>query len=399
MIKIGIYLNSMPYTGGTFQYNQSILEALDNLNKTKYRVYAVYRKEIWENCLNKYDFENVYLQDVTIHGVRRLVLGILHRLSARCSFFDMAGYKKWYAKINPLSKKIDALKLDLMVCPSQDLISAQICTPCMNTIHDLMHRYESFPEVSEKKEYRFREFLYRNICKSAVSIFVDSHIGKQHVVECYGKRYRHKLYIMPFTPPGYLFAPFHEGAVISEEVPEKYIFYPAQFWKHKNHKNLIKALAVLRKRGLKAELVLAGTKYNGYEETVDLIRRKNLQGQVHILGYVSDDTMKYLYSNARAMIMPSFFGPTNIPPLEAMALGCPCAVSNVYAMPDEIGDAGLIFNPNHVNDIADVIEKLWTDDALCRNLAQRGKNQVKKFSQEQFNKRFQKAAEETLKRI
>ena len=150
---------------------------------------------------------------------------------------------------------------------------------------------------------------------------------------------------------------------------------------------------------MKAELVLAGTKYNGYEETVDLIRRKNLQGQVHILGYVSDDTMKYLYSNARAMIMPSFFGPTNIPPLEAMALGCPCAVSNVYAMPDEIGDAGLIFNPNHVNDIADVIEKLWTDDALCRNLAQRGKNQVKKFSQEQFNKRFQKAAEETLKRI
>ena len=82
--------------------------------------------------------------------------------------------------------------------------------------------------------------------------------------------------------------------------------------------------------------------------------------------------MPEFYRRARAMVMPTFFGPTNIPPLEAFALGCPVAVSNIYGIPEQVGDAALLFDPNSVEEIADCIERLWQDDALCASLISKG---------------------------
>ena len=66
--------------------------------------------------------------------------------------------------------------------------------------------------------------------------------------------------------------------------------------------------------------------------------------------------------------MPSYFGPTNIPPLEAMALGCPVAVSNKYAMPEQVGDAGLLFDPDSPEEIAKCIKAMWLDDKLRQKM-------------------------------
>jgi len=86
--------------------------------------------------------------------------------------------------------------------------------------------------------------------------------------------------------------------------------------------------------------------------------------------------------------MPTFFGPTNIPPLEAMALGCPVAVSDIYAMREQLGDAALYFRPNSVRDIINIMERLWQDDLLCEDLAQRGLQHHANWQQYHFNGRF-----------
>ena len=88
------------------------------------------------------------------------------------------------------------------------------------------------------------------------------------------------------------------------------------------------------------------------------------------------------------LVMPTYYGPTNIPPIEAFVLGCPVATSNIYAMPEQLGNAALLFNPNSVQEIASTIERLWTDEKLRHELIKRGKMWTKNWGQRQFNQRL-----------
>ena len=382
MKKIGVFLNSEPYIGGTFQYNQSILEALDSLDKNQYEIFALYKNEIWKSYLTKYHFK-----EKKLFYSRYLNIGsILLSQIARVINFKKDFLKKIYSKIDVVSYQIESLKLDLLICPSQDILPMRVQTPSIATIHDLMHRYEKyFPEVSDNGEYEKREFLYKNICKAAKAIFVDSEIGKKHVIDSYGRKYGEKVLVLPFAPPQYLL----KKEINNEKIISgKYFFYPAQFWKHKNHVRLIEAIMILKQKKLDIKLILVGSKKNGYDDIISLIKKYKLSDNVKILGYVKDDEMISLYKNARAMIMPTFFGPTNIPPLEAFTLGCPVAVSNIYGMPEQTDGAALLFNPESVKDIADILLLLWNDDDICKKLIRKGYIRVCNFSQEKFNERF-----------
>lgn len=383
MKKIGVYLEGDPYSGGVFQYAQAILSAVDTLDKNVFEIYILYSNKIWESYIKVYDFKKI---DISYNRYKNIIGGLFFRTIKFCGY-DIALIRNIYSKINILSRKIDSLKLDILICPAQEILPAIIRTECIATIHDLMHRYEDFPEVNVNGEYNLREYKYKNICIAAKKIFVDSQVGGNQVIESYGDAVSSRICVMPFTPPQYLLNSNVENVHL--EIPDKYIFYPAQFWLHKNHKNLIMAIKkVEEKNNLKINLILVGSKKNGYNDVLRLIDKLNLSKQIKILGYVSNEEMCYLYSKARAMVMPTFFGPTNIPPLEAMSMGCPVAVSNIYGMPEQIGKAGLTFDPKNIEEIANVLKTLWTDDLLCENLIQEGLVQIKRFSQEKFNERF-----------
>lgn len=393
MKKIGVYLGMEPYRGGAFQYNQSILSALQSLPSEEYQIVAFYEKDLWKDYLSELHFltKKVYTR-------RQLfdVFGALLWKIATHGICDLADLKRILPNVSKFSRQFDEENLDLIIFPAQEILSAVVKTKSISVIHDLMYRYEKFPEVATPQIFKGREHLYRCICKASELIFVDSEVGKKQVIECYGEKYSDKVEVMPFAPPQYLFEA--QDDVLPEEItlPKKFIFYPAQFWAHKNHKNLILAAKMLKEKGIDIQLIFVGAKKNGYEGAMKLISEKGMEDDIHVLGYVSDSLMRILYHRARAMIMPSFFGPTNIPPLEGMAMGCPVAVSRVYAMPWQVGEAGLTFDPKSVDEIAATLEKLWSDDDLCKILAEKGKERVEYFSQENFNKRFQKAILKTL---
>ena len=98
------------------------------------------------------------------------------------------------------------------------------------------------------------------------------------------------------------------------------------------------------------------------------------------------------------MIMPTYFGPTNIPPLEAMALGCPVAVSNKYAMPEQVGKAGLLFNPDSPEEIASCIKKIWTDEKLRVKMIEQGYKRVQMWGQREFEKKIFSVIKKSLNR-
>ena len=106
--------------------------------------------------------------------------------------------------------------------------------------------------------------------------------------------------------------------------------------------------------------------------------------------------MPELYRRARALVMPTFCGPTNIPPLEAFVVGCPVAISGIYGMPDQVGDAGLLFDPESVEEIVDCIRRLWTDDRLCAELSERGKTRADSWGPRQFNERLREIVEASI---
>jgi glycosyltransferase involved in cell wall biosynthesis len=113
-------------------------------------------------------------------------------------------------------------------------------------------------------------------------------------------------------------------------------------------------------------------------------------------GYMSTEELAWLYRHARALVMPTFFGPTNIPPLEAMAFGCPVAVSGVYGMPEQCGNAALYFDPANIGEIADVIHRLWIDDSLCDSLREKGLSRSCEYTYEHFGERLRFIVKELM---
>lgn len=374
MKKIGLYLDSV-ITGGTYQYNLSILEAFRTFPTDQIDTVITYSSDLWKSYLQK---RNIFAVEIN-----RTILSRLW-FQARTPFWFWRNTSKYF---DTFSKSFVHQNCDLWVFPSQDIWSYSLPVPSLGTIHDLMHRYErKFPESSSHKEYQSREKHYSRMCKKAKGILVDSNLGKQQLLESFHGS-TSKVHILPFIAPKYIYDT-KKNIPLNYNLPPKYLFYPAQFWEHKNHKALVRAMSLLITKLPDLKMVFVGSPNNGYDSLIKLIKKLGLQEVFTFLDQVPNEQMRELYTNAHALIMPTFFGPTNIPPLEAFACGCPVAVSNIYGMPEQVGDAGLLFNPNSDTEIAETINKLWTDEDIIKDLVEKGYQKSKNWGQKQFNKRL-----------
>lgn len=381
MKKIGLYLDAGPACGGTYQYNHLMLEALMQLPNDKFERVVFYGADHWQPILQKGGIRG---QLVTVPRLWQIMAGLWRRLKLPLSMWH-----KLAAQFHPLAKAMLIEKADIWIFPSQDAYAYLMPVPSIAAVHDLMHRYETrFPEVGEKKEFARREYHYKNTCKWAKGILVDSTLGRQQAVESYQIK-PERCHVLPYIANRNIES-IQPSRDFDEKyrLPEKYLFYPAQFWAHKNHENLLKALAECKKNIPNIQLVLVGSPKNYYEAVVKLVTDLHLQSNVHFMGLIDEIDIPEFYRRARALVMPTFFGPTNIPPLEAFALDCPVAISGIYGMKEQLGDAALYFDPLSVSDMASRITLIWEDDQLCQELKEKGakKHQLASFSKfyEQF---------------
>src|SRR4029453_16568851 len=96
------------------------------------------------------------------------------------------------------------------------------------------------------------------------------------------------------------------------------------------------------------------------QELVAVAQKRGVANQIRLLGYVPNEDMSPLYAQAVALIIPTFFGPTIIPVLEAWAFGCPVLTSDIRGIREQVGDAALLVDPRSIESIADGIYRLWT---------------------------------------
>lgn len=366
---LGLVMVSSPHVGGVFQYENLLVESIYN-NKDKYNIIIISNNSYWIDWCIKNNVK--FIEDeVEVYEKNTVDLMMKH------PYFSTI----YTSAISIRGKIIKKEKIDLIIYGQQGFFLPSLAQKQLCPIHDLMHRYEKdFTERNAINEDRILQAQVRFV----KGILVDSELGKSQVIESYlaNNPVRPLIQVLPYTVSKHIRSLNDEFV----NIPNKYIFYPAQFWQHKNHLNLLRALNSLKKSIPDIHLILVGSEKNALGLVKKYINDHQLESFVTILGFVTNKQIIYLYKHAVAMIMPSYYGPTNIPPLEAMTLGCPVAVSNNYAMGEQVGDAGLLFNPNSPGEIADCIKKIWNNAQLRKDMIKKGFSQSEKWQPQDFER-------------
>jgi len=246
-------------------------------------------------------------------------------------------------------------------------------------IHDVQHF--DLPEYFSRPQRAWRTYFYRLAAKKATMLITDSEHARVRAIEHLDldpERVRGVHVAVDrqrFRPePG----PRDEEVLAGLDLPERYVFYPASFWPHKNHLALLEALGRLGDETL--HLLLTGAPFARLGEIISAAERHGLAGRVHHLGIVSDDALPVIYRHAEAMLFPSMYEGFGMPPVEAMACGCPVASSLETSLREVCGDAAMPLEPRDPAQMADAIRAVLTDASLRDRLRSTGFAQAGKFT-------------------
>lgn len=259
----------------------------------------------------------------------------------------------------------------------------ELCAmPTVFNPHDLQHLH--YPQFFSIDQLVDREILYPAGCRLSQAVIVGSQWIKEDVMAQYGIAPA-KIHVIPEGSPSQWTQ--EPDVALRDDVVARYglhapfLLYPAITWPHKNHVRLLDALADLRDRkGLVVPLVCTGAKdASGWPDIQSRLSARGLESQARFLGFVPDADLETIIHLARAVIVPSLFEASSLPIFEAWTAGVPVASSQATALPDQVADAGLLFDPLDTAAIGAAIERLMTDDTLCDDLRARGRRRLDDF--------------------
>lgn len=250
------------------------------------------------------------------------------------------------------------------------------------TVHDVFHLANpQFVDGYHKRIYA--KMMFYALSRKADAIITVSNFSKNELLK-YIDYEPNKVY------------PIHNGvdsrwfSVISERKCAKpYLLYVGNVKPHKNLTRLLQAYSLIIDK-IPHDLIIVGKKegfITGDTTVADIASR--LQGRVQFTGYVTDEELQQYFVNSEALVFPSLYEGFGLPPLEAMACGCPVAVSDIPAVSEVCGDAAIFFNPLSITDMADKMVHITQDKSLRASMVQRGLARAKQFT-------WEKSVEETL---
>lgn len=280
-----------------------------------------------------------------------------------------------------LALQIDQLGLDLVHYPATLIRPLTLQTPCVLTVFDVQHAY--YPEFFTPAEMAWRTANYGPSIAKAAHLLPASQYTAASLAEKYGVPPARMTPIPVGADPRVQRATPAEVARVRAKyhLPERYLYYPANPWPHKNHARLIAALRLLHAARADAPgLVLSGRLVNEPRDARQLALAAGLEAQVHDLGFVPLADLPALYTGAELLVFPSLFEGFGIPLLEAMACGCPIAAANATAIPECVGEAAVLFDPLDPAAIAEAIGALLDDAPRRRALAERGAQRLPDYA-------------------
>jgi glycosyltransferase involved in cell wall biosynthesis len=245
--------------------------------------------------------------------------------------------------------------------------------PTVTTLLDLQH--ELHPRFFSRAERLYRRFMYRAaVRESLLVITISEHVGETLI---------ERLDVEPDR-----LRVIYLGVDLDRLRPTKgqrapFLLYPANGWPHKNHARLLKAFELVRRERPELRLVLTGSGLEGLPRA----------SGVDVRGHVSRDELVRLYQTAHALVFPSLYEGFGLPPLEAMACGCPVACSSSGALPEVCADAVKYFDPREPEAMASAVLDVLEDAGA---LVERGLARAARFTWAECAHRHDDVYEELL---
>jgi glycosyltransferase involved in cell wall biosynthesis len=241
--------------------------------------------------------------------------------------------------------------------------------PFIFTIWDLQYLEQPwFPEVSAGGEWELRHGFYTRYVPRATRIIVPNAAGGEQLMRHFHVGADRVLTLPHPTPEFAQDAARADGDGPEPGIEPPYLLYPAQYWPHKNHATLLAALAQLPEY----RLACVGSDKGYLEHVKQLAREAGVLDRVRFFGFVEADQLVALYRGAHALVYLSYFGPENLPPLEAGALGCPVVQADVPGARDQLEDAALFVPPADPAAVADAVRRCESPGVRAQ-LVERGR--------------------------
>lgn len=287
-------------------------------------------------------------------------------------------------------------KLDLIHIPSFS-IPMDINLKTVVTIHDLIH-------LKFKKEFSKIIPLYYNLIvkrglKKSNAIITDSDNSKNDILKWINlpEEKIRKIHL-GISNSFHLEEDNNKVIYIKNKfgIKKNFILYHGSKKPHKNVESLLQSFAILKEKlDIPYKLVITGIQNSRYKETnftniIKKITELKLDNYIVYTGYINENDLCLLYNAASLFVYPSLYEGFGLPPLEAMACGCPVVTSNMGSLPEVCGDAVYYIDPYSIQNIMEGMYKVLTDEKLRKFLTNRGLERAKMFS-------WEKCARETLK--
>jgi glycosyltransferase involved in cell wall biosynthesis len=348
LIKIIAVLNSTIGSGGGFDQALNAILQMQRLSNDHFDFEVFTTKEKNLDFLNKIGIKAIVNKYTFIDRI----------ISVLSQNLIWQIVQKKFKFIGPFERKLLQHGCDIVyyVTPGY-FCSALQRLNYINTMWDLCHRENpEFPEVREYNVFAIRDYYHKvNYCSALVTL-TDSDQLSDLAAHSYGIA-RNRFISMPFSPSSLLgnqHSIKKEDVLIKYKLEAGYFYYPAQFWPHKNHIRILQALKILREEnGWRPTVVFSGKDYGNLNYLKRYISQSELDTQVRIVDFVPSEDVRGLYENASAIVMPTYFGPTNIPPLEAWSLNVPLIYS--AHLVQQVGNAALLVDPDSARELASLM--------------------------------------------
>ena len=383
-INVAFFLNAAPTNGGGFQYEVRALQILKKSQPADFDfLFFASRKDV------------VHAHKKTGHNITLIKACLLSRIYTfflkNRLFFMIA--KELRLPRNKRERLIEetltkTFETDLIyfLSPSTHVLNL-INIPYIMTVWDLCHRdFSEFPEVRNNGQFEKREDLYGCGLRKAVAITVDSPEGKKKLTRRYGID-DNRVHVLKFLPPA-----DNVDSLPSIDIKNKYnlshdyIFYPAQFWAHKNHIYILKAIKLLKEQhNKKIDVVFSGFDKGNLSYILQKAKDFGIDELVHHIGFVADEEIPSLYRQALSLVMPTYFGPTNLPPLEAFTYDCPVCYSDLDGLREQVGEAAFLMDLEDPKSLAQHLMTIITDKKIVEGKRAKGKEILHSWNDEDFS--------------
>lgn len=362
--------------GGIFQYSLRVLESLRN---SQHHIVVLGNSE-YERLKEQFaDCEQITIEKLQFTPFERLcnklrrVSGALHReFSVFPEFPENT--------ISPaLLKKY---QIDFIHSPTQSFPIGQV--PFVFTLHDVQELH--MPENFSPLEREVRAQNNRLGCENAMHIIVSYEHVKQDLIRFFNIPEERIEVVFIGTSDHQLQT--RENAVNDFD---KFMLYPAATWPHKNHIQLIRAFEKAKSRHPEItdyRLIFTGHLTPYAEEITAYLKTSKVSEDVKFKGVVSEGELKALYHRAAAVVVPTRYEAGSFPLMEALVQHIPVICSNVTSLPETMGDAKFVFDPDDIDDMADKIYKILVDQSFRAQSIHNAQKQSQKLLNPSLGKAF-----------